>query len=503
MIVFEYENHVIKEVYMSLVVYNTLSKKKELFTSIEDKKVKMYVCGPTVYDFLHIGNFRGAIFFNLVRNWLTELGYEVTYVYNYTDVDDKIIERANERGVETDDITNKYIAEFEKDFNSLGLTKHTHNPRVTHHIDSIISLIEKIIENDKAYVIDGEVFYSVDKFENYGKLSGKNLDDLEAGQRVEVDKRKKNPFDFVLWKPSKEGEPFWNSPWGKGRPGWHIECSAMINTILGDSIDIHGGGIDLIHPHHENEIAQGEGATNKQYCKYWMHNNFINMKDEKMSKSLGNVITARNFLEKWHPEIFKFVMLSSHYRSLLNVTDEKIHQAISGLNRVYSSLIEANNFINNSSSDDSGNKILPELEKAMNEASNKITKALNDDFNTGETFGQIFEVVRTFNSIKWNKKKKDPNAKFSAKEFVNWITNKGALMALFNQSPEIFLKELDEILIREKNIDIEKVEELMNLRASAREDKNFELSDQYRDQLVEMGIELKDSPDGVVWSVKK
>ena len=253
---------------MGLVVYNTLSKTKEPFKTIEDGKVRMYVCGPTVYDYLHIGNFRGAIFFNLVRNWLEKTGNEVTYVYNYTDVDDKIIKRANAEGVDSSQISETYILAFEEDYNRLKLRPHSKNPRVTEHMDDIIKLVEGIIENDKAYVIDGEVFYSIDNFETYGKLSGKKLDELEVGQRVEVDQRKKNPMDFVLWKPAKPNEPSWDSPWGKGRPGWHIECSAMIRAILGESIDIHGGGIDLIFPHHENEIAQGEGCTGKKYCNY-------------------------------------------------------------------------------------------------------------------------------------------------------------------------------------------------------------------------------------------
>jgi len=288
---------------MSLKMYNTATRQKEEFKSITPGEVKMYVCGPTVYNYLHIGNFRGAIFFNLVRNWLERAGNKVTYVYNYTDVDDKIIKKANEEGVESIEISERYIKEFEKDFNRLGLTAHDQNPKVTDFMPEIISFVDDLVKKEMAYVVDGEVFYEIKNFPSYGKLSGKKLEDLEAGARVEIDSKKHTPADFVLWKPAKPGEPSWDSPWGKGRPGWHIECSAMIQSILGDTIDIHGGGIDLIFPHHENEIAQGEGRTGKCYCNHWMHNDFLNMNDEKMSKSLGNIITGRDFMEKYHPEI--------------------------------------------------------------------------------------------------------------------------------------------------------------------------------------------------------
>ncbi len=486
---------------MGLVVYNTLSKTKEPFKTIEDGKVRMYVCGPTVYDYLHIGNFRGAIFFNLVRNWLEKTGNEVTYVYNYTDVDDKIIKRANAEGVDSSQISETYILAFEEDYNRLKLRPHSKNPRVTEHMDDIIKLVEGIIENDKAYVIDGEVFYSIDNFETYGKLSGKKLDELEVGQRVEVDQRKKNPMDFVLWKPAKPNEPSWDSPWGKGRPGWHIECSAMIRAILGESIDIHGGGIDLIFPHHENEIAQGEGCTGKKYCNYWMHNNFINLKDQKMSKSLGNVITARGFMDKYHPEILKFVMLSAHYRSMLNVNEEKIDQAVSGLARVYKSLREADQFISESTLE--GGAPYKALKQIMDQADARIKKALNDDFNTGEMMANIYEVVRVFNAQNIAKKKKDPNARASAIAFKEWLASWAQVSALFLEDPTEFLKTLDEILISEKGIDKAEVEALITARDEARAAKDWPKSDEARDKLLAIGIEIMDSPSGTTWEVKK
>lgn len=487
---------------MALIVYNTMSKEKEKFETIEPNKVRMYVCGPTVYDYLHIGNFRGAIFFNLVRNWLEKSGYQVTYVYNYTDVDDKIIKKANELGVDSTEVSEKFIQAFREDYSRLGLRAHSHNPKVTEYMDPIIELVQSLIDAGSAYVIDGEVFYSIDSYEKYGSLSGKKLDELEAGQRVEVDKRKKNPFDFVLWKPSKEGEPSWNSPWGEGRPGWHIECSAMIRAILGESIDIHGGGIDLIFPHHENEIAQGEGCSDHQYCKYWMHNNFINLKDEKMSKSLGNVITARSFMDKYHPEILKFVMLSSHYRSMLNVNEEKIAQSISGLARVYRALKDANDFLSNSSAADNGS-VFKELKTAIESKSAKIKKALNDDFNTGEMMANIFEVVRTFNAQNVLKKLKDPNAKASAKEFIAWIQEWGQVSALFQEDPANILKNLDDILLLEKGLSRDEIDSLIKERNLARDNKDFAKSDEIRDQLAKMEIAIHDGLNGTEWEVKK
>lgn len=486
---------------MDILLYNTLSKKKEPFKPIQEGKVSMYVCGPTVYDYLHIGNFRGAIFFNLVRNWMEKSGLDVTYVYNYTDVDDKIIKRANEENVSSSTISETYIKAFEEDYNRLKLRPHSKNPRVTEHIDDIINLVSGIIEKGNAYVIDGEVFFSIKSFNSYGCLSGKNLDDLEVGQRVEVDEKKNDPMDFVLWKPAKPGEPSWDSPWGKGRPGWHIECSAMIRALLGESIDIHGGGIDLIFPHHENEIAQGEACSGKKYCNYWMHNNFINLKDQKMSKSLGNVITARSFMDKYHPEILKYVMLSSHYRSMLNINEEKIEQAISGLARVYKSLRDAESFIHKS--DLEAGKTYKQLLQAINHADIKIAKALNDDFNTGEMMANIFEVVRVFNSQNILKKKKDPNALATAKAFKDWILSWGETTALFLEGSNLFLKELDDILIKEKGIKREEVEQLIKERNQAREEKDWAKSDIARDKLLEMGIEIMDSPEGTTWEVKK
>ncbi len=487
----------------NLKIYNTLTKNVENFEPVEPGKVKMYVCGPTVYDLLHIGNFRGPIFFNLVRNWLTKIGYEVTYVYNYTDVDDKIINRSNEEGVSAREISEKYIKEFETDFGKLKLRSHDHNPKVTDFMDQIISFVKDLVENESAYVIDGEVFYSIDKFESYGKLSGKKLDELEAGQRVEVDQRKQNPLDFVLWKPAKEGEPSWDSPWGKGRPGWHIECSAMIQSILGETIDIHGGGIDLIFPHHENEIAQGEARTCKHYSKYWMHNNFINLKDQKMSKSLGNVIKGRDFIDEFGAEVMKFVMLSTHYRALLNVTDEKIKDAMSGLNRIYQALANAESIQERAGELQFNEKVInPNLKKEIETHNKNIEKCLNDDFNTVGAISGVFEVVRVFNGLNLHKKKLNESSFSTAKYFKEWVKGVGELFSLFNEPTGDLLENLQTIAIKKRGIDISEVEELIKKRKSARDAKDWAAADQVRDELDALGIEIQDGGSGRNWSVK-
>lgn len=477
---------------MALQIYNTLTNSKELFKPITQGEVKMYLCGPTVYDFLHIGNFRGPIFFNLARNYLEKSGYKVKFVYNYTDVDDKIIKRANEEGVDSREISERFIKEFETDFKNLGLRPHDVNPKVTDFMPQIVKYVEKLISNGKAYVIDGEVFYSIDSFKDYGKLSKKKIDELEAGQRVEVDKRKKNPMDFVLWKPSKVNEPSWDSPWGKGRPGWHIECSAMIKDTLGETIDIHAGGIDLIFPHHENEIAQGEGCNCKTYCHYWMHNNFINLRDEKMSKSLGNVMTARAFMKDYHPEILKYLFLSVHYRSMLSLTDEKILQTISALTRVYSAIDLAEKTVSQVSQEAESDKA---FETKLRELDKKITEALDDDFNTAEFVSLVFEGVRSFNALGFATKKKTALSKGQSEVFLKWVKEYGKMSALFYSDATTILTELEDLLIKLKNIDLTKVEELMNQRKLARENKDWAKADEIRDELNQIGIELSDGSD--------
>jgi len=484
---------------MPLKIYNTLSHQKEDFSSVEPGRVKMYVCGPTVYDLLHVGNFRGAIFFNLVRRWLEHQGYTVNFVYNYTDIDDKIINKANEQGKDALEVSRHYIEEFKKDYTALKLPAHTHNPKCSDHMTDMIEFISTLIGQGHAYAIEGSVFYSIDSFKEYGKLSGKNIEELQAGHRVDPDPRKHNPLDFILWKPSKEGEPSWESPWGPGRPGWHIECSAMNHSFFGDQIDIHGGGIDLIFPHHENEIAQTQGRTGKRFTKYWMHNNFIQFGDQKMSKSLGNVVKARDFMEQYHPEILKFVILSAHYRTPLQMGAESVHQRMQGLSRIYSALSLANSILSADKKDDA--QADQDFVRKVELAGQEIDQALNDDFNTPKTIAAIFDLVRAFNDIALNKKI-TPALKANAGLFKDLIIRYGQLMSLFEEPAEEFLSTLDRILIKEKGLDEKQIRKLIDERTAARTNKDFARSDVIRGELDSLGIEVKDTPNGTVWRVK-
>ncbi|MBK9294479.1 MAG: cysteine--tRNA ligase [Oligoflexia bacterium] len=492
-------------------IYNTLTQKKEEFKPIKAGELKMYLCGPTVYNLVHVGNFRGPIFFNFVRNYFQNvLNYKVKFVYNYTDVDDKIINKAIEENIAATEVSEKYIKEFEKDFKAVGLRVADVNPKVTEHIKEIVSLIEDIIKNGAAYVVDGEVFCSIEKIKDYGKLSHKNIQDLIAGARVEIGEKKKNPLDFSLWKPAKPGEPSWDSPWGKGRPGWHIECSAMAKKHLGETIDIHGGGIDLIFPHHENEIAQSESANNKNFVNYWMHNNFINMGKDKMSKSLGNIFTVRKFVEVFNGEILKFLILSAHYRSGADFSDNVIEHAIAGLARIYSSLAQAEKMI--IMCQNAGFKYQTDLTKVLdpsgfgaklNELWPKMITSAEDDFNTPEILAEIFNLVRSFNNLLKPGIKPTQELLNSAQKFKNEITKVGSLMSLFEKPAVSFLKELDDILLEQKNLKREEIQLKVDARSNAKAAKDFIKADKLRAELTQMGIELRDNPGGTEWEVRK
>ena len=485
-----------------LKIYNTLTNKKHLFKSTNKNVVNIYVCGPTVYDLMHIGNFRGAIFFNLVRNYLESLGFRVNYIYNYTDIDDKIIKKSIQENKTTKEISNFYINQFEKDYALLEIKPPTKTPKATDYIDKMIVLIEKLLNQNVAYITNtGDVLFSVEKFKDYGKLSGKDLKFLEQGRReIDVRVKKNNPLDFVLWKMAKKGEPFWSSPWGNGRPGWHIECSTMSLELASGVVDIHGGGIDLIFPHHENEIAQSEGATGKTFVKYWMHNNLINFKSEKMSKSLGNIITLRSFVQKYHPEIFKYIVLSSHYRSQITLSDTYILNAVSGLSRIYSSISNAQDIILTNSEDAKPSNNF--LEVIEHEHKNSLD-ALNDDFNTPLFFSTIFNVVREFN--KYYTSEISINEKiFIASKFLHFIKEKSKIINLFNITPaNVFLKNLDDIFLRSKNLKREDIDKLVLERTKARKEKNYAKSDHLREELKKLSIELHDTADGTYWEVSK
>ena len=489
---------------MSLQVYNTLTHNKEPFVPLVEGEVKMYVCGPTVYGFLHVGNFRGPIFFNLVRNWLEKNGLNVTYAYNYTDVDDKIIAKAIAENVSPEEIAERYIAEFQVDYKSLKLRPHSMTPKVTDSMDAIVAMVNTLITNGKAYVAgDGEVLYSVRSFDGYGKLSNKNLDDLQAGARVEVDAKKRDPMDFVLWKPAKPGEPKWPSPWSEGRPGWHIECSAMIHSLLGSSIDIHGGGSDLIFPHHENEIAQSEGAGDTPFVKYWMHNNMLTFGDKKMSKSAGNIMRAREFIEKYNGEILKYMMLSVHYRSLSDFSEQAVNFAIAGLAKFYSALNLAEKTLAAGEGIDS--TLFPQkgFATALGAARVAATAALNDDFNTPELFAAMFTLIRSFNSLVRLGAKPTPEILSVASHFREFILSQGQLLSLFEETPAEFLTVLDDMLLTQKGLERSAIDALVANRIEARTAKDFKRSDELRDELVAMGISLQDTPAGTFWEVAK
>ena len=382
---------------MAIKIYNTLTRQKEVLEPIEPGKVRMYMCGPTVYDYFHIGNSRPFILFDIFRRYLKYRGFEVKFVTNLTDVDDKIIKKASEENVSTDVVAEKYSTAFFEDTKRLGIQEADAYPKATENISDIIELIEKLVQNGVAYPVDGDVFYSVTKFLGYGKLSGKNIDELESGARVEIDPRKENPLDFALWKAAKPGEPYWDSPWGKGRPGWHIECSVMSMKHLGESFDIHAGGVDLVFPHHENEIAQSEGATGKPFVKYWMHNGFLNIEGEKMSKSLGNFFTAREIMEKYHPAVIRMFFLLKHYRSPINFSEERILEAQSALERIITTLENIDSVLAEHKVQDSENS--PSLPESIDDLKNEFINEMDDDFNTAGAISKIFDLVKEANLI--------------------------------------------------------------------------------------------------------
>ncbi len=462
-------------------LYNTLTRQKEEFIPMEEGKVKMYVCGPTVYDYIHIGNARPYVIFDTIRRYMEYKGLEVNYVQNFTDVDDKIINKAIKEGVDAKVISERYIAEALKDAEGLNVEPATKNPKVTEEMPEIIEMIKTLIEKGHAYEVNGSVFYDTKSFKDYGKLSGKNIDELEAGARIEVDNSKKSPMDFVLWKPKKPGEPAWQSPWGEGRPGWHIECSVMAKKYLGDTIDIHAGGEDLIFPHHENEIAQSEAANDAPFAKYWMHNGFINVNNEKMSKSKGNFFTLRDIVAEVPYDVVRFFILSGHYRSPINFSRELMQAAGNGLDRIKACAKKLEFLRENTSGE------LTEAEKELIADCDgfrvQFENAMDDDFNTANAITAIFDLVKFANS--------NVN-ETSSRDFV--------------ESVEKEFKSLCDILgivLTEKKaeVDVEKIEALIAERTAAKKNKDFARADQIREQLTQMGILIEDTRAGVRWSV--
>ncbi|MEI7840370.1 MAG: cysteine--tRNA ligase [Methylococcaceae bacterium] len=459
-----------------LKIHNTLTRSKEVFTPRIAGKVGLYVCGMTVYDYCHVGHARVMVVFDTVVRYLRYANYEVTYVRNITDIDDKIIHRANENGEDFHALTERFIVAMHEDERALSVLPPDIEPRATQSIPDIIAMIEQLIAKDFAYIgTNGDVFYAVEKFKNYGQLSGKNLDDLQAGERVDVDLAKRNPMDFVLWKMAKTGEPFWESPWGNGRPGWHIECSAMSTCCLGNSFDIHGGGMDLQFPHHENEIAQSEGATGEKFVNVWMHNGFVRINEEKMSKSLGNFFTVREVLKQYRPEIIRFFILTSHYRSPLNYSEEQLNDAGAGLTRLYTALRDVEIQAHPPCPPSKGG------EDEDSEFKARFENAMNDDFNTPVALAVLFDVARELNKAKELEPEK-------ARILAATLKSLASILGLLNDNPETFLKG-------EFSDDAE-IEAQIQARIDAKKAKNWTLADQIRDELKAKNVILEDSPDG-------
>ena len=479
---------------MSLLIYNTLTRKKEEFIPLIANQIGMYVCGVTVYDYCHVGHARAAIVFDTFYRYFQYLGYEVCFVRNFTDIDDKIINRANETGVDWQEVNQKYIAAFYEDMGKLNITAPTEEPKATAHIPEMLNMIQSLVDQDKAYETGGDVFYSIKSFKDYGSLSGKNIDDLQSGARVEVNETKRNPLDFALWKKSKPGEPFWDSPWGPGRPGWHIECSAMSKKYLGDTFDIHGGGKDLVFPHHENEIAQSCGCTGKQPVRYWVHNGFVNIDKEKMSKSLGNFFTIREVYKKYHSEVLRLFLISSHYRSPIDFSEKNLDDATKVLSRFYEGLAGVRKKIEG---------LIPASdfqEKVKNHTlTKKFAAAMNDDLNTAVAIAHMNEELKNLNSAVLGNN--NTSLEDLAVATTAWEAA-GKILGLFSRAPEEFEKELFAIKNSDLGVDVSKIEQLIADRNSARQSKNWAEADRCRDELTQMGILIEDTPNGTEWKLK-
>lgn len=460
-------------------IYNSLTRKKEEFVPLQEGKVSMYVCGPTVYNYFHIGNGRTFIVFDTIRRYMEYRGYEVNFVQNFTDIDDKMIKRANEENTNIKEIGDKYISEYYKDADGLNIKRATTNPRATEYINEIIDFVSGLIEKGFAYEVNGDVYFRTKKFDGYGQLIGQNLDDLQAGARINVDERKEDPMDFAIWKAQKPGEPAWDCPWGKGRPGWHIECSCMAKNLLGDTIDIHAGGMDLAFPHHENEIAQSEALTGKKFANYWMHAAFLNVNNQKMSKSLNNFLTAREALKEYDADVVRFLMLSGHYRIQLNFSKDLLDSAKASIERLYNAIGNLENLISEVKVEKMTEEEMKYLE-SLDAYRQRYIEKMDDDFNTADAISVLFDLIRDINSnIGVN------SSKELCEKVLELIRELGLPLGILQKTTKGDLEA--------------EVEALIAKRQQARKDKNFALADKIRDDLKAKGIELLDTPQGVRW----
>ena len=462
-------------------IYNSLTRKKEEFIPITPGEVKMYVCGPTVYNYFHIGNGRTFIIFDTIRRYFEYRGYKVDYVQNFTDIDDKMIKKALEDGTTVKDVGDRYINEYYKDADGLNIKRATVNPRATEYVEDMIKFISGLIEKGYAYEVEGDVYFRTKKFETYGRLLGQNLDDLQAGARINVDERKEDSMDFALWKSQKPGEPAWESPWGMGRPGWHIECSCMAKKILGDTIDIHAGGMDLLFPHHDNEIAQSEALTGKTFAHYWIHGAFLNINNQKMSKSLNNFFTAREILKDFNSDVVRFLMLSGHYRIQINFSTELLESAKSSVDRLYNAIGNLENLIDEVSKETMDDKERQYLE-SLDVHRQKFIEKMDDDFNTADAITAIFDLIRDINlnvSIE--------SSKELCQSALSLIRELGEPLGILQGSTKTSLED--------------EIEELIKKRQEARKNRDFSLADKIRDDLKARNIILEDTPQGVRWKI--
>ena len=477
---------------MSIKLYNTFTGAKEEFKPVHEGRVGLYVCGVTVYDHCHIGHARSAIVFDVIYRYLKAKGYDVTFVKNFTDIDDKILRKAAAENIPWKEVGEKYIRSFKEDMGALNILTPTHEPRATDHIDDMIRLVQVLLDKGHAYRVDDDVYFSVESFAGYGNLSGRSLDDMMAGARVDVDERKRNPLDFALWKGSKEGEPYWETPFGKGRPGWHIECSVMSTRYLGTPFDIHGGGKDLVFPHHENERAQSEAATGQRFVNYWVHNGFVNIEREKMSKSLGNFLLIRDFIKDYHPEVLRLFFLSTHYRNPVDYSDQSIEDTNSALQRLYYTLERAGEALK-------GKEITGAPFGEASKLEKRFYEAMDDDFNTALALASIFDLSKTINRmIDGRDERKLPSIAYGRDLFLSLAREIGLLLddlSLFSQHEKARH-------LAGAGLDAAAVERMIEERAQARRDKDYRRSDDIRDALAEKGILLLDNPRGTEWRIK-
>lgn len=484
-----------------MLLYNSLRGKKEEFQPLEDNHVRLYVCGITAYDYCHIGHARSAVVFDVLVRYFRFRGWKVTFVRNFTDIDDKIIARAATEGTSAAEVAEKYISAFNEDMDSLGVLRADHEPRATEHIQGMISLSERLIDMGYAYgTAPGDVYFRVRAFDGYGRLSGRNIEDLRSGARVDPGEHKEDPLDFALWKAAKPGEPSWPSPWGPGRPGWHLECSVMSESLLGLPLDIHGGGQDLAFPHHENEMAQSMAATGGEFARFWLHNGFVQVNAEKMSKSLGNFVTIRDILDTFQPEVLRFFLLTKHYRSPLDFSFDSLEESEKALQRIYQSLVLLREHATRTKW--STTALPPELELELESFERGWQGAMEDDLNTAGALGHVFGAVRLANRLLENKSWKqsaagrDLGARILA-DLGRW----GQAMGLFQDDAQGWLDQLKDMRVRRKGLDVSRVEELLAERQEARGAKDFQRADTVRLALMEMGVEVRDTPAGQVWDV--